>query len=771
MKLLPALLAALALCAAAPVALAQEGAGSGEGESAAQACLDRLDLYEAADNKTTGPAVYRAALTCVDGAPDQANLELPRLLRAAIKVHLASGDPTDRLEAGEIINYWMPRFQKLFPADGWEILSLMRSKVLVLNAQNDQDSAWTVRREALILASKEARPEQLTVAIEILEDYLAPEAGEPIDADYMTFATLHLLFVLGVEGESSDEAKAAQERLAKVRLAHPDLPVAPAATAPLTTPTAAQIAANVASVAEIRRLRDSGKRPEALAEHQRGLKAVVDTLGPVAGLAGDQYLIAASTYAAMGDLDAAELNFARALMIFELNGQKSWDTTCASLAALGNLAEKRQAWRRAVAWDDAALACYDKDKGAAFSLTRRALKALAGIYSAAPQPPDAAERGLALVNTWIPKLQGQVPADDGLLGWLWKYKGDYLSALNKPELARDARGRALEVSRQKPGAEPDQERLNLELSTLIAQDAGAAAADIDAAYLRRAKHMAELAAQVYAPDHPIAVAARGRADKLMADYGHLLAPPPARPAVTAAATPAAPTPLRPTPPAAPSAARNSSSARLAPPKGYEDLKPAQLYTFSPEAFIGDERWVIAQSKAEAISIGRDVYPWYGVWLQCMTEENAGCGSPPLELGFGWFAVAVGTQPTKSQLRSHAYYYSGAATREDAIRGALDYYKSQRGELIIQTLRVGLIAEIDWETVGGAIKKDQDAHYGLVYPMNAIKYPTYCDWQNHQTMDRNLDPDIAEGSLDADPSCKSTNLMGEKMPYPRLRPAG
>lgn len=208
---------------------------------------------------------------------------------------------------------------------------------------------------------------------------------------------------------------------------------------------------------------------------------------------------------------------------------------------------------------------------------------------------------------------------------------------------------------------------------------------------------------------------------------------------------------------------------LQPPKGYEHIKPAQLYSISMNA-LGDPRWIVARSKTEAIQIGKRFYGWYDRFNDCLPN---GCeGANPIAFDFGWVAIIQAFRPGDPNIRSRdtrkfgVYGVYAAGSRQAAINGALADYRAKRGSdgPIAQSIRVGLVSEINWPRVEAEFKESAVRNYGLIPNMDELNYKTFCNWGDEST---NMNPEPTTGDLDHDPKCKTLYRPDEKLPPPIL----
>lgn len=196
------------------------------------------------------------------------------------------------------------------------------------------------------------------------------------------------------------------------------------------------------------------------------------------------------------------------------------------------------------------------------------------------------------------------------------------------------------------------------------------------------------------------------------------------------------------------------------PKGYEHIKPAQLYSIDIQA-LGDPRWIIARSKGEAIEIGKRFYSFYTDFNACLAH---GCkGLNPIEFDFGWVAIIQAFRPPikPGDKREFGVYGAQAApSRQAAINGALAEYRSKRGSdgPIIQSIRVGLVSEMNWPEIE-ASSGDGIPHMGM------LNYYTFCEWAGPGGT--NFNPEPTTGDLDNDPGCKTSYKPVEKLPPPVL----
>lgn len=210
------------------------------------------------------------------------------------------------------------------------------------------------------------------------------------------------------------------------------------------------------------------------------------------------------------------------------------------------------------------------------------------------------------------------------------------------------------------------------------------------------------------------------------------------------------------------------NAVLKPPKGYEHIKSAQLYTFDIGT-LANPQWIVAKSKAEAIQIGERLYSGYGGFNDCMAGRRNDCLNH-VELKFGWFAFITSARPGVNDIGVYVGY--AAPSRQAAIDGALSVYRENRANNghVMQSLEVGLTSEINWSRIEqeqkeSYSKKDKSGLVAVMWKMNQLNYKTLCEWYGERS--RNTDPEPLKGTVDADPKCKKLYRPDEKMPEPVL----
>lgn len=205
-------------------------------------------------------------------------------------------------------------------------------------------------------------------------------------------------------------------------------------------------------------------------------------------------------------------------------------------------------------------------------------------------------------------------------------------------------------------------------------------------------------------------------------------------------------------------------ATLKVPKGYEQIKPAQLYTISINA-LNDPRWIVARSKAEAVQIGnKPMYGFYDTFKACMAGLRDDCRKT-VELDFGWMAFVTATgfyrAPAGHQEQKiNAYVAYGAPSQQIAIDGALAEYRRNRASdgVVAQVLTVGLVSELDWQAIESMSNRSSGSYMGH------LNYKTVCDWAPSRGFNQNPEP--TTGKIDGDPACKKQeDPPGKRLPLP------
>lgn len=204
---------------------------------------------------------------------------------------------------------------------------------------------------------------------------------------------------------------------------------------------------------------------------------------------------------------------------------------------------------------------------------------------------------------------------------------------------------------------------------------------------------------------------------------------------------------------------------LRPPKGYEHLRPAKLYTFSKSATMF---WIVARDRAQAeflmtqaLGIGTETSR--SAWSRCLQRQSS-CPEPIVELGFGWMAT-IGAQSPDGASVKHFYAYE-ARSRQAAIDLALADYRAGHGNMVIQSLRVGLVSEIPWDELLRT-SEEFGRREGGENPSD-INYRTRCDWSDLPGQrGRNRNPDIFSGNTRESSACNDEYRRDEKLPIPVL----
>lgn len=481
-----------------------------------------------------------------------------------------------------------------------------------------------------------------------------------------------------------------------------------------------------------------------------------------------------SLYLSKGDRVSAAAAYRRAFAIFDLKyGQRLPGWSCyipALLAQLSRLEAQIPYYERAVA-------CYEATPKPGSPSAIDAVIELAHFYRYWPERTQLVAKAGPLIDRWIPIAVRDLGPDHHEVAELWRGRADAYQAMGDKAGARAARLRALDILSRGPGpARGDKAKLKVEQNVLVSLKGMYRPDDIDETYVGYHARYVAVVEQIENPASGITASARAHLASLREQFPNW------RPAGEAAPAPA---PVRQA--VAPSPAKPSDSVglsqgrRLTPgdvilkaPKGYEHLKPAQLYSTSVDA-LGQPMWIVARSKAEAIAIGNRHYGFYSNFNGCM----AGCPDT-IALDFGWVAIIQAFRPgdpnSRGDTRKFGVYVAyGAGSRQAAIDGALAEYRAKRGSdgPIMQSIRVGLVSELDWPSIEAAFNRT--ASSGSIPNMEELNYKTFCDWGDVRitsgplagALGPNMNPEPTTGDLDRDPKCKTQYRPGEKLPLPVL----
>lgn len=484
----------------------------------------------------------------------------------------------------------------------------------------------------------------------------------------------------------------------------------------------------------------------------------------------------AMSYHSKRDLANAQLFYERSLAIHEKLGGSA---ICRTMNSLGDVAYGRLDMASAARLYERALTCFETLRGPADSQTIAALFDLIEAYNYPVYRPDLAAKADLLAQRWLPLLERAKGPDDLAVVRLLREQGKALAARREPNRASAVRERALAIAaKQRDAAKPDKARLVLEAG--LAEDLASALTWSHPDHIRYTARKLAVLETLYGAADSRTVAARAYVAKLLTSFPEA--------AVVAGIVKPAPAPVRQvaapvtTPPAGPQVATPTAPGRrltprdvmLKAPAGYAQIKPAQMYSISIDA-LGDPRWIVARSPAEAAQIGQRFYGFYDRFNGCL---NVCPGT--IALDFGWVAIIQAFRPGDPNIlrdtrKFGVYVAYGAATRQGAIDGALAEYRANRGSdgPIMQSIRVGLVSEIDWPAVEAAFNRT--AKVGSIPNMDELNYKTFCDWSNvpitqgplRGALGPNMNPEPTTGNLDRDPKCTTQSRPGEKLPPPVL----
>lgn len=526
---------------------------------------------------------------------------------------------------------------------------------------------------------------------------------------------------------------------------------------------------------EADRLRKAGQYDAALAATFKALQLVEGADGAATERAGHFHTRIGSLHLNRRDHASAEAAYTRALAVFEQRyGQRMPAWSCYIPALLASLNNRVAALDMKIAHYERAVACYAATPKPGSADAAEAVYQLAYYYRYRRERPDLMAKAAPLLDQWIPIAERDLGGDRYEVARLMRGRGEIYAASGDTANARAIRLRALAVLSKGPGpAKGDKAKLREEGQVLLALKDLHRRSELDATYVGYQARYVAVLEQTEGPTSSLTASAREHLaimEERFPNWRGLVAAPAPAP-VRQAATPATPAGTGGTTPG-----RNltAKDVILRAPKGYEQIKPAQLYSISVDA-LGDPRWIVARSKAEAMEIGQRFYGFYDRFNSCMK----GCPGA-VALDFGWVAIIQAFRPgdpnRSGDTRKFGVYVAyGASTRQAAIDGALAEYRANRGSdgPIAQSIRVGLVSEIDWPTVEAAFNRT--AQVGSIPNMDELNYKTFCDWGNVRitsgpiagALGPNMNPEPTTGDLDRDPKCKSQYRSGEKLPLPVL----
>lgn len=516
------------------------------------------------------------------------------------------------------------------------------------------------------------------------------------------------------------------------------------------------------------RLTKAGQYDAAIAVMLKALQLAEGADGANAERVGHFHTRLGSLYLRKGDKVSAEAAYRRAFAIFDLKyGQRLPGWSCyipALLAQLSRLEAQIPYYERAVA-------CYEATPKPGSASAIDAVIELAHFYRYWPERTQLVAKAGPLIDRWIPIAVRDLGPDHHEVAELWRGRADAYQAMGDKAGARAARLRALDILSRGPGpAKGDKAKLKVEQNVLVSLKGMYRPDDIDETYVGYQARYVAVVEQIENPASGITASAREHLASLREQFPNWQ-PPDAAPAPQPVRQAAVPSPASPAPaPAGAPKARRLTTGPLSPPKGYEHLKPAQMYSASVDA-LGQPMWIVARSKTEAKQIGERHYGFYSNFNGCMSY----C-TDTIALDFGWVAIIQAFRPgnpnSRGDTRKFGVYVAyGAGSRQAAIDGALAEYRQRSGVdgPIMQSLRVGLVSELDWPRIEAAFNRI--AKVGSIPNMDELNYKTVCDWGEVREADGrigpNMDPMPLKGDVAQDPKCKIAYRPDEKLPPPVL----
>ena len=529
------------------------------------------------------------------------------------------------------------------------------------------------------------------------------------------------------------------------------------------------------------RQKKAGQYDAAIAAALKAAQLAEGADGGTSERVGHLLTYAGSAYLGKGDRAGAKAAYKRALPIFEQKyGQRLPGWSCYIPALIASLSDSLPELNAKIAYYERAVACYEATPKPGTANAVEAVVQLAFYYRYWPERADLLAKSASLLDRWIPIAARDLRQDRRELAQLLRERAQ-IYAMQGGRTDANARAlllRALAVLSAGPGpAKGDRAKLKEEGQVLLSLMDMARATDLDETYVGyQARYLAVLE-QTEGPASRLTISAREQLADLRERFPNWQ-PPGAAPVVTPVATPVRQAVMPPAP-VKPSVGSGSAvgglrltpkDAVLKPPKGYERIKPAQLYSISIDA-LGDPRWIVAGSKAEAMQIGNRHYGFYDRFNGCMSY----C-TDTIALDFGWIAIIQAFRPGNPNQRGDTrkfgvYVAYGATSRQTAIDGALAEYRAKRGSdgPIAQSIRVGLVSQLNWPAIEAAF--NQTAKVGSIPNMDELNYKTFCDWGDVREPDGTLGPNMnaepTTGDLDRDPKCEKLYKADEKLPPPVL----
>ncbi|AOX99735.1 hypothetical protein BJP62_04245 [Jeongeupia sp. USM3] len=532
------------------------------------------------------------------------------------------------------------------------------------------------------------------------------------------------------------------------------------------------------------RLKKAGQYDAAIVASRKALQLAEEADGASSERVGHLLTRIGSLSLAKGDRTDAKATYKRAFAIFEQKYDPrlpAW--SCYIPALIASLSDSLPELDAKIAYYERGVACYEATPKPGNANSVEAVFQLAYYYRYRPERADLMAKAAPLLDRWIQIAARDLGPDRYEVARLLRGRAEIYAAAGDTANARALRLRALAVLSAGPGAaKGDKAKLKEEGQVLLALMDMHRRSNIDETYVGYQARYAAVLEQTEGPASKLTISAREQLAYLREQFPNWRPPSEASPAPAPAPAPApvrqaaVPAPLKPSPePAGTPQARRLTpkDGVLKAPKGYEHIKPAQMYSISIDA-LGDPRWIVAGSKAEAMQIGNRMYGFYDRFNGCMSH----CPDT-IALDFGWVAIIQAFRPGNPNLRGDTrkfgvYVAYGATSRQTAIDGALAEYRAKRGSdgPIAQSIRVGLVSALDWPAIEAEFNRT--AKVGSIPNMDELNYKTFCDWGNVREPDGRIGPNMnaepTTGNLDRDPACRNDYRPGEKLPLPVLTTA-
>ncbi|BCL75580.1 hypothetical protein JHS3_13160 [Jeongeupia sp. HS-3] len=521
------------------------------------------------------------------------------------------------------------------------------------------------------------------------------------------------------------------------------------------------------------RLKKAGQYDAAIAVTHKALQLAEGADGANSERVGHFLTRIGSLSLSKGDRISAQAAYKRAFAIFEQKyGQRLPAWSCYIPALLASLSDSLPELDAKIAYYERGVACYEATPKPGNANAVEAAYQLAYYYRYRTERTDLMAKAAPLLDRWILIAVRDLGPDRYEVARLLRGRSAIYAAGGDTTNARALRLRALDVLSRGPGpAKGDKTKLKEEGQVLLSLMDMYRGSNFDEAYVGYQARYAAVLEQTEGPASRLTISAREQLAYLREQFPNWRPPSEAAPAPTPAPVrqAAVPAPVKPSPePAGTPQARRLTpkDAVLKAPKGYEHIKPAQMYSISIDA-LGDPRWIVAGSKAEAMQIGNRMYGFYDRFNGCMSH----CPDT-IALEFGWVAIIQAFRPGNPNLRGDTrkfgvYVAYGATSRQTAIDGALAEYRAKRGSdgPIAQSIRVGLVSALDWPAIEA--KFNRTAKVGSIPNMDELNYRTFCDWGNVREPDGRIGPNMnaepTTGNLDQDPACRNDYRPGEKLP--------